>query len=132
MPFGILPGDPQILGSLVLERQVFLGLAVARWPVEKRHRDLKMLAGVRQPSAGTITFDGWRVMLTDPATALDPGIATAFPDLAPGEILDLVTNIFLGRDLGRYENTRQRSAVCSIPSRWLSLDFDRVPTASEQ
>lgn len=93
---------------------------------------VKVLASVHQLSAGTITFDGWRVMLTDPATALDPGIATVFPDLAPGEILDLVTNIFLGRELGRYENTRQRSAVCSIPSRWRSLDFDRVPTASEQ
>lgn len=38
--FGVLRGAPQILGSLVLKRQVFLGLAVARQPVEKRNRDL--------------------------------------------------------------------------------------------
>ena len=60
---------------------------------------VKVLAGVHQPSAGTITFRGKQVTLSDPATALDLGIATVFQDLALCENLDVVANIFLGREL---------------------------------
>lgn len=60
---------------------------------------VKVLAGVHQPSAGTITFAGKPVTLNDPATALDLGIATVFQDLALCENLDVVANIFLGREL---------------------------------
>jgi D-xylose transport system ATP-binding protein len=60
---------------------------------------VKILAGVHQPSTGTISFDGQRVTLADPGTALDLGIATVFQDLALCENLDVVANIFLGREL---------------------------------
>ncbi len=60
---------------------------------------VKILAGVHQPDAGTITFDGRQVTLADPATALDLGIATVFQDLALCENLDVVANIYLGREL---------------------------------
>ncbi len=60
---------------------------------------VKVLAGVHQPSAGTITFDGQPVTLANPAAALDLGIATVFQDLALCENLDVVANIFLGREL---------------------------------
>jgi D-xylose transport system ATP-binding protein len=60
---------------------------------------VKILAGVHQPSAGTITFGGKEVVLADPATALGLGIATVFQDLALCENLDVVANIFLGREL---------------------------------
>jgi D-xylose transport system ATP-binding protein len=60
---------------------------------------VKILAGVHQPSAGTITFGGKEVALADPATALGLGIATVFQDLALCENLDVVANIFLGREL---------------------------------
>src|SRR4051812_43297335 len=60
---------------------------------------VKVLAGVHQPSAGTITFDGREVALPDPAAALDLGIATVFQDLALCENLDVVANIYLGREL---------------------------------
>src|SRR5256885_2662880 len=56
---------------------------------------VKILAGVHQPSTGTISFDGQRVTLADPGTALDLGIATVFQDLALCENLDVVANIFL-------------------------------------
>src|SRR5580704_15572507 len=59
---------------------------------------VKILAGVHQPSSGTIRFDGKEVSLTDPGTALDLGIATVFQDLALCENLDVVANIFLGRE----------------------------------
>ena len=60
---------------------------------------VKILAGVHQPSAGTITFAGKPVTLSDPSSALDLGIATVFQDLALCENLDVVANIFLGREL---------------------------------
>ncbi|MBB2926797.1 ATP-binding cassette domain-containing protein [Paraburkholderia silvatlantica] len=63
---------------------------------------VKILAGVHQPSAGTIMFRGQPVNLSDPGTALDLGIATVFQDLALCENLDVVANIFLGRELSPY------------------------------
>ncbi|MHA6729493.1 ATP-binding cassette domain-containing protein [Devosia sp. A369] len=59
---------------------------------------VKILAGVHQQSAGTIQFGGREVALSDPASALDLGIATVFQDLALCENLDVVANIFLGRE----------------------------------
>src|SRR2546428_13336943 len=63
---------------------------------------IKILAGVHQPSAGTISFRGQPVTLADPAAALDLGIATVFQDLALCENLDVVANIFLGNELNPY------------------------------
>src|SRR5258708_28752430 len=60
---------------------------------------VKVLAGVHQPSTGTISFRGKEVTLPDPAAALDLGIATVFQDLALCENLDVVANIYLGREL---------------------------------
>jgi D-xylose transport system ATP-binding protein len=60
---------------------------------------IKILAGVHQPTSGTIEFRGDRVTLSDPSTALRLGIATVFQDLALCENLDVVANIFLGREL---------------------------------
>ena len=60
---------------------------------------VKILAGVHQPSAGTITFGGEKVNLPDPGSALQLGIATVFQDLALCENLDVVANIYLGREL---------------------------------
>ena len=60
---------------------------------------VKVLAGVHQPSSGTMTFAGREVHLADPGAALSLGIATVFQDLALCENLDVVANIFLGREL---------------------------------
>jgi D-xylose transport system ATP-binding protein len=60
---------------------------------------VKILAGVHQPSSGSITFRGKEVTLADPSAALGLGIATVFQDLALCENLDVVANIFLGREL---------------------------------
>ena len=59
---------------------------------------VKILAGVHQPTSGTIRFRGREVTLSDPGAALDLGIATVFQDLALCENLDVVANIFLGRE----------------------------------
>ena len=60
---------------------------------------VKILAGVHLPDSGTTTFCGDIVVLDDPAASLRLGIATVFQDLALCENLDVVANIFLGREL---------------------------------
>jgi D-xylose transport system ATP-binding protein len=60
---------------------------------------VKVLSGVHQPTSGTIEFRGKPVVLADPGAALDMGIATVFQDLALCENLDVVANIFLGREM---------------------------------
>ena len=63
---------------------------------------VKILAGVHRPTSGVIKFGGQEVTLSDPSAALDLGIATVFQDLALCENLDVVANIFLGRELNPY------------------------------
>lgn len=60
---------------------------------------VKVLAGVHQPTAGTIEYLGRKVTLDTPRTALEMGIATVFQDLALCENLDVVANLFLGQEL---------------------------------
>ncbi|WP_018235494.1 ATP-binding cassette domain-containing protein [Ensifer sp. BR816] len=64
---------------------------------------VKILAGVHQPSAGTIEFCGQGVTLDTPARALGLGIATVFQDLALCENLDVVANLFLGHELSPWQ-----------------------------
>ncbi|MFC3058005.1 ATP-binding cassette domain-containing protein [Paenirhodobacter populi] len=60
---------------------------------------VKVLAGVHQPTSGTIEFCGQEVTLPDPGAALHLGIATVFQDLALCENLDVVANLFLGHEM---------------------------------
>ena len=61
---------------------------------------VKVLAGVFQPTSGTIHFKGKPINIDGPSEALDLGIATVFQDLALCENLDVVANIFLGQECG--------------------------------
>ncbi|ENQ55899.1 ATP-binding cassette domain-containing protein [Brucella canis] len=63
---------------------------------------VKTLAGVHQPTSGAIEFNGEKVVLSSPGVALYLGIATVFQDLALCENLDVVANIFLGREISPY------------------------------
>ncbi len=63
---------------------------------------VKVLAGVFQPTSGTMNFRGQPVTLGGPNDALSLGIATVFQDLALCENLDVVANIFLGKELHPY------------------------------
>jgi D-xylose transport system ATP-binding protein len=60
---------------------------------------VKVLAGVHAPDAGTIEFDGDVVDIPSPADAQELGIATVFQDLALCDNLDVVANLWLGREL---------------------------------
>ncbi len=90
---------------------------------------VKILAGVHQPSAGSITFRGQPVTLDDPSTALNLGIATVFQDLALCENLDVVANIFLGREL----NPLRLDEVSMEVKAWTLLNelSARIPSVRE-
>ncbi|MGW4362236.1 ATP-binding cassette domain-containing protein [Streptomyces californicus] len=62
---------------------------------------VKVLSGVHRPDAGTIRFDGRAVTVPSPGAAQRLGIATVFQDLALCENLNVVENLFLGREMRR-------------------------------
>ncbi|TDC78794.1 ATP-binding cassette domain-containing protein [Streptomyces hainanensis] len=62
---------------------------------------VKVLAGVHRADAGTIAFGDREVTIGGPADAHALGVATVFQDLALCENLDVVENLFLGRELRR-------------------------------
>ncbi len=63
---------------------------------------VKVLSGVHRPDSGTITFAGENVTIASPNDAIDRGIATVFQDLALCDNLDVVQNLFLGRELSPF------------------------------
>lgn len=60
---------------------------------------VKIISGVHQPTSGSLKVAGQEVSLASPAAAQALGIATVFQDLALCENLDVVANMFLGREL---------------------------------
>ena len=60
---------------------------------------IKGLAGIQPYDAGTVLFEGTEVTLNDPRTASDLGIEVVYQDLALCDNLDIVQNMFLGREI---------------------------------
>jgi D-xylose transport system ATP-binding protein len=61
---------------------------------------VKILAGVHPADSGTITHDNQEVAIASPVDARNLGIATVFQDLALCDNLDVVSNLYLGREIG--------------------------------
>jgi D-xylose transport system ATP-binding protein len=59
---------------------------------------VKVIAGIHEADEGTITFEGDQVTITTPSDAVDLGIATVYQDLALSDNLDVVENLYLGRE----------------------------------
>ncbi|MCK0118481.1 monosaccharide ABC transporter ATP-binding protein (CUT2 family) [Isoptericola sp. CG 20/1183] len=59
---------------------------------------IKGLAGVQPYDSGTVMFDGERVELQSPRDAARLGIEVVYQDLALCDNLDIVQNMFLGRE----------------------------------
>ncbi len=62
---------------------------------------VKTIAGVYTPDSGRMEFAGRPVSVTSPGEAQRLGIATVFQDLALCDNLDVVANLFLGRESHR-------------------------------
>ncbi len=61
---------------------------------------IKIVSGIFPPDSGTIIFEGREVTLQGPADAVALGISTVYQDLALADNLDVVANLFLGREVG--------------------------------
>jgi D-xylose transport system ATP-binding protein len=59
---------------------------------------VKAIAGIHSADSGTIRFEGKEVSISRPQDATDLGIATVYQDLALCDNLDVVANLFLGRE----------------------------------
>jgi len=62
---------------------------------------VKILSGVHPADSGQTCFDGEPVSISSPTEAQALGIATVYQDLALCNNLDVVSNLFLGRERGR-------------------------------
>jgi D-xylose transport system ATP-binding protein len=60
---------------------------------------IKVIAGTHEPDAGVIRFDGVEVKIHSPRQATHMGIETVYQDLALCDNLDVVANMFLGREM---------------------------------
>jgi D-xylose transport system ATP-binding protein len=59
---------------------------------------VKAIAGIHEADSGEIRFEGEPVTITNPTDAVSLGIATVYQDLALCDNLDVVENLFLGRE----------------------------------
>jgi D-xylose transport system ATP-binding protein len=59
---------------------------------------IKVISGILIPDAGQITFGGKPVTFRGPRDAAALGIATVYQDLALADNLDVVNNLYLGRE----------------------------------
>ncbi|MGK3206772.1 ATP-binding cassette domain-containing protein [Amycolatopsis sp. MEPSY49] len=77
---------------------------------------IKCIAGIHVPDAGEITWQGREVRIRTPRDAAALGIETVYQDLALCDNLDIVQNMFLGREKVRH----------------VSLDEDRMELAAKE
>jgi len=59
---------------------------------------IKCIAGIHEPDAGEIFWEGRRVRIRAPREAAALGIEVVYQDLALCDNLDVVSNLFLGRE----------------------------------
>lgn len=62
---------------------------------------IKIIAGVQQPDSGSIQWNGRPMTIASPDDSRRLGIETVYQDLGLVNNLDIVANVFLGRELTR-------------------------------
>ena len=64
---------------------------------------VRQITGVEQRTRGDIIFDGKSVNFVGPLEAREAGIETVFQTLALADDLDVPDNIFLGREMTKWD-----------------------------
>jgi len=81
---------------------------------------IKCIAGIHTPDAGEVRFEGRAVHIRTPRDASALGIETVHQDLALADNLDIVQNMFLGRERLRHlmldENSMEQAANETLAS----------------
>jgi len=83
--------------NLVLHRNEVLGLVGDN--AAGKSTLMKILSGAHRPSEGEILIEGKKVDFASSLDAQRKGIAMVYQDLALADNLDVVANVFLGREL---------------------------------
>lgn len=96
---------------------------------------IKVMSGIFKPDAGVISWQGEPQHLASPAAATELGIATVYQDLALCDNLDVVANLYLGREeLGGVpmldETTMEREATILLRRLAVAIPSVRTPVAS--
>jgi len=96
---------------------------------------IKIISGIYSPDQGEYLFEGTPVQVHGPQAAVDLGIATVYQDLALADNLDVVANLFLGRELiapvRRLDETvMEREANQVLDSLAVSIPSVRTQVAS--
>ncbi|WP_327352658.1 ATP-binding cassette domain-containing protein [Streptomyces sp. NBC_01304] len=95
---------------------------------------VKTIAGVHPIDEGVIEWGGKHVSIGRPHDAQNLGIATVYQDLALCDNLDVVANLFLGRELGRAkvldEVAMEKRAKELLDTLSIRIPSVRIPIAS--
>jgi len=95
---------------------------------------VKVIAGVNPADSGEIHWEGRAVGIHRPHDATALGIATVYQDLSLCDNLDVVANLFLGHEAGRFgvldEITMERRASELLDSLSVRIPSARVPVAA--
>jgi len=84
---------------------------------------VKVIAGTYQPDSGEYIFEGQEVSVHNPREASDLGIQTVYQDLALCDNLDVVANLYLGREEMQPVVPGVLSAMDEIDMEQKSQDF---------
>ena len=95
----------------------------------------KCIAGIHEPDEGQMFWEGRPVHIRTPGEAANLGIETVYQDLALADNLDIVQNMFLGRErLSRAlldEDSMERAAAATLASlRVTTVRSIRQPVAT--
>ncbi|WP_062214231.1 ATP-binding cassette domain-containing protein [Streptomyces sp. NBRC 109706] len=95
---------------------------------------IKTIAGVHPIDSGSIVWKGRTVRIAKPHDAQDLGIATVYQDLALCDNLDVVANLFLGREVRNLhvldQVTMERQARDLLDTLSIRIPSVRIPVAS--
>ena len=95
---------------------------------------VKTIAGVHPIDEGTIEWEGTKVAINRPHDAQALGVATVYQDLALCDNLDVVGNLFLGRELRRFgaldEVAMEKRAKELLDTLSIRIPSVRIPIAA--
>ncbi len=99
---------------------------------------IKVLTGVYQPTAGTITLDGATVSFNNHADATRHGIDAVYQTLALADHLDPAANMFLGNELTKkfcgvsvLDNKRMREETKNVLLERLGVELKSLDAPTE-
>jgi D-xylose transport system ATP-binding protein len=95
---------------------------------------VKVIAGVGPPDEGEIVWEGRRVSVPSPGAAQQLGIATVYQDLALCDNLDVVANLYLGREINQLgvldEVAMEKRSRDLLETLSIKIPSVRIPVAS--